>query len=218
MTPFVAIALSSALTENLYGFTFPVKFTSANLDFGKFSDPAHFAVRDTKGKPLSFKADYWFPASSAGVLWVRLDTLPAGTDTVTLYLTARADSSVSDSVFRESDKTAAALLMNGEEKIKDAWIPILRTASSARAYNFMKGSTSISIPSTRARAISRFLSGCGGMARTIIIQILFSERSSWTDTTSRFQWHYDNINSVFAAYNNYNLLSRFDSATVDTAK
>lgn len=218
VTPFVAISLSSALKENLYGFTFPVKFTSANLDFGKFSDPAHFDVRDANGKPLSFKADYWFPASSTGVLWIRLDTLPAGTDTLTLYLTAQTVPSVSDSVFRESDKNAAALLMNGDEKIKDAVDSNAQNGVIGAGVQLYKGQY-VDLDSLDPCAGDFTLSiwvwwyGTNGNH-----QILFSERSSWTDTTSRFQWHYDNINSVFAAYNNYNLLSRFDSATVDTVK
>lgn len=218
VTPFVAIALSSALTENLYGFTFPVKFTSANLDFGKFSDPAYFTVRDANGKSLAFKSDYWSPAYSVGVLWIRLDTLLAGTDTLMLYLSVQSVASASDSVFRGSDKVAAALLMNGDEKVVNAVDSNRQNGVIGSGVQLYQGQY-VDLDS---------LDPCAGdFTLSIWVwwygtndnhQILFSERSSWTDTTSRFQWHYDNINSVFAAYNNYNLMSRFDSASVDTVK
>jgi len=45
-------------------------------------------------------------------------------------------------------------------------------------------------------------------------QILFSQRTYWSDTTSRFQWHYDNINTVFAAYNNIDQRDSFPDAKV----
>jgi hypothetical protein len=37
-------------------------------------------------------------------------------------------------------------------------------------------------------------------------QILFSQRSFWSDSTSRFQWHFDYFNDVFAVYNNIDQL------------
>ncbi|HHX15036.1 MAG TPA: LamG domain-containing protein, partial [Fibrobacter sp.] len=40
-------------------------------------------------------------------------------------------------------------------------------------------------------------------------QILFSQRSFWSDSTSRFQWHFDYINDVFAVYNNIDQRNKF---------
>ena len=84
----ISVELSGAPMETLYGFVLPVKFND-KIDFEKFSDPAAFQVLSEDGAELNFEVDYWTPSASQGVLWVRLDSLPAGTQRVDLSLALR---------------------------------------------------------------------------------------------------------------------------------
>ncbi len=209
----VPVTLGFTTTETLYGFVLPVKFTT-QIDFAKFSSPEYFSVLTAEGNSLPFEVDYWTLSASQGLLWVRLDSIPAGTDSLNLYLALRSDSIDMQPVFRESDYVAAALHLNGDATISGA------TTSDANYGVIGYGATL-----TQGQYIDLdSLDPCVGDFTLSIWaywagpndnhQILFSQRTYWSDTTSRFQWHYDNINKVFAAYNNVDQRDSFPEAEV----
>ncbi len=199
----VSVTLESSPKETLRNFAMPVKFND-RIDFAAFSKPDSFEVVLDNGNALDFEVDYWTPRASQGVLWVRLDSLESGAETVNLYL-VRRDGKTTSRAFLRSDSVLAALHLNGDAQIH-------ASSDSDKAYGFIGyGATFsagqyISLDSLNPFAGDFTLSawalwnGTNGTH-----QVLFAKRASADSTI--FQWYYDGINSAFAVYN----VARWDS-------
>ncbi len=193
----VSVTLESSPTETLRGFVMPVKFND-KIDFSAFAKPDSFEVVLDNGVAQNFEVGYWTPRASQGVLWVRLDSLESGTESVNLYL-IRRDEKRSSRAFLRSDSVLAALHLNGDAQVHAA-------SDSDKAYGFIDyGATLsagqyVSLDSLNPFAGDFTLStwalwdGSDGSH-----QVLFAKRASADSTI--FQWYYDGINSAFAVYN-----------------
>lgn len=199
----ISVPLESSPKETLRNFVMPVKFNN-KIDFSAFAEPDSFQVVSENGYAQNFEVDYWTPRASQGVLWVRLDSLVAGTETVNLYVIRRVGEN-SSRAFLLSDSVLAALHLNGDAQVHAA-------SDSDKHFGFIGYGTTVSAgryisldsvnPFTGDFTLSAWAlwNGADGTH-----QVLFAKRASADSTI--FQWYYDNINSAFAVYN----VARWDS-------
>jgi hypothetical protein len=194
----VSVPLSKSPTQNLYGFVMPVKFND-RIDFEIFEDPDMLKVLAEDGSELDFEVDYWTPTASQGVLWIRLDSLLAGEDSVNLYLMLREESQKPKGAFFEKDSVMASVHMNGDAKIHAA-------TDSDAAYGVIGYGATL----TEGQYISLdSINPCSGDFTLSVWalwngdngnhQILFAKRASWADSTL-FQWYFETNTDVFAVY------------------
>lgn len=193
----VSVKLESSPTETLRNFVMPVKFNN-RINFSAFAEPDSFQVVSESGAVQNFEVDYWTPRASQGVLWVRLDSLEAGTENVNLYVIRRVEEN-SFRAFLPSDSVLVALHLNGDAQIHAA-------SDSDKTFGFIGYGTTISAgqyvsldslnPFVGDFTLSTWAlwNGADGTH-----QVLFAKRASADSTI--FQWYYDNINSAFAVYN-----------------
>lgn len=192
----VSLPLPDAPNETLRNFAMPVKFND-KIDFSAFADPDSFEIVSENGIVQNFEVDYWTPNASQGVLWVRLDSLPAGAQNVNLYILRRDDIAKGNRAFLKSDSVMTALHLNGDAKIHSA----LAANAGFIGYGmiFSEGQY-VSLDSLNPFSENFTLSvwarwsGSDGTH-----QVLFSKRASADSLL--FQWYYDGINSAFALYN-----------------
>lgn len=192
----ISLSLSDVPNETLRHFAMPVKFND-KIDFSAFANPDSFEVVSENGIAQNFEVDYWTPNASQGVLWVRLDSLPAGANRVNLYVIRRDGSQKRERAFLESDSVMAALHLNGDAEIHSAseanmgFIGYGATFSDGQyvsldSLNPFSGDFTLSVWA--------HWNGSDGTH-----QVLFSKRASADSLL--FQWYFDGINSAFALYN-----------------
>ena len=194
----ISVELSGAPMETLYGFVLPVKFND-KIDFEKFSDPAAFQVLSEDGAELNFEVDYWTPSASQGVLWVRLDSLPAGTQRVDLSLALREKPLAPQGAFLEADSVMASLHMNGDATIhaatdSDAAYGIIGYGATLSAGQYISLDSMNPCSGDFTLSVWALWNGDNGNH-----QILFAKRASWADSTL-FQWYFEANSGVFAVY------------------
>lgn len=194
----ITVELLSAPTETLYGFVLPVKFND-KIDFEKFSDPDLFQVLSEEGVELNFEVDYWTPSASQGVLWVRLDSLPAGTQQVNLSLALREKALAPQGAFLEADSVMASLHMNGDAAIhaatdSDAAYGVIGYGATLSAGQYISLDSINPCSGDFTLSLWALWNGDNGNH-----QILFAKRASWADSTL-FQWYFETNSDVFAVY------------------
>lgn len=194
--------------EVLKNIVLPVRLDSLNFDFNKFVDPSMLMVFSADGKTLAFEVDYWNPETEQALLWVRLDSIPAGATSIDLIY--RGASWARESPFQKGDGVSAVLHMNGDETIELQGKSILSDSGFIGKGVALSPSQYIDLdtldPCSGDFTISLWAYWYGKNGHH---QILFSQRSFWSDSTSRFQWHFDYFNDVFAVYNNIDQRNKF---------
>jgi hypothetical protein len=132
-------------------------------------------------------------------LWIRLDSLLAGEDSVNLYLMLREEAQKPKGAFFEKDSVMASVHMNGDAKIHAA-------TDSDAAYGVIGYGATL----TEGQYISLdSINPCSGDFTLSVWalwngdngnhQILFAKRASWADSTL-FQWYFETNTDVFAVY------------------
>lgn len=171
--------------KDLYGFSVPVKISTRGLaesDFCIFKGQ----------RQLAFEIESW--DEYEGLLWVTMDTLKAGFKDVALSIGKNC---------RENIKNeGSSLHMNGTETVYDNDSTIAKSATYVGGI-FGKGITlekgqfidmgNID-PSKGDFTISLWVKWNGPNGNH---QVLVAKRSYWSDSTSRFQWHFASEENSF---------------------
>ena len=194
----VTVTLSKAPEETLRGFVMPVKFND-KIDFEIFDDPDLFKVISEDGSELNFEVEYWTPSASQGVLWVRLDSLKAGAESVNFYLLQRDEPQAPAGAFFEKDSVMASLHMNGDAVIhgatdSDAAYGAIGYGATLSAGQYISLDSINPCSGDFTLSVWALWHGDNGNH-----QILFAKRASWADSTL-FQWYYETNTDVFAVY------------------
>lgn len=180
------------VNESLDGIVVPVRIPTEGFEKGMIG------VEDAKGEPVAFEVDYWDDDET--VLWVRLDSVAKKTKEVALNVVVKATDNLS--VFSADKNVMGALHLNGDAKVLN------HDFSEARAVSDSVGFIGRGITLKMGQFIDmNYLDPCGGDFTLSLWtkwngpntrhQVLFSQREYWSDSTSRFQWHFEANSELF---------------------
>ncbi len=199
--------------ETLKQFVLPVLLDSTNFDFDSWGDSSKMMLTSADQSTLAFEYDYWDPSSKKALLWVRLDSIPQGMETLEIHF--KNASWLKTNPFLKEEGVAAVLHMNDAEHLESHDLEILSDSGFIGKGISLAPSQYIDLdtldPCDSDFTLSLWVYWYGKNGNH---QILFSQRSFWSDSTSRFQWHFDYINDVFAVYNNKDLRNQFTEVEV----
>lgn len=201
------------LQETLGDFVLPIRLDSSNFDFEAWADSSELMLVSDEEATLAFEFDYWDPSSKEALLWVHLDSISPDAKSLAIHFKKMAWQK--ESPFREENGVMSVLHMNGSEAIETQGVSILSDSGFIGHGVSLAPSQYINLdtldPCSTDFTLSLWVFWYGKNGNH---QILFSQRSFWSDTTSRFQWHFDYINDLFAVYNNIDQRNKFTTAEV----
>lgn len=189
-----------ALSQDFENFVLPLPIKNKSFELLDGLDSFEFQILNADKNPIDFEVDYWDADLKKALLWVRLDSIRSK-DSV-LVFSFNKQKALQNSPFREKDGVMAVLHLNDEDLV-------VHQGKAIRADSGFIGK-GLSLAESQYLDLG-LLDPCEGdftlslwvywYGKNDQHQILFSQRSFWSDSTSRFQWHFDNINDVFAVYN-----------------
>lgn len=170
---------------DLNGLVVPIRFNAEDFE------NENLTIRSSRGVDFSYEVESW---GSEALVWLRLDSLTAA-DSV-LQLTLYNEGGSVGFAFREEDGVLAVLHMNGDAVVYGS-DSVKATSVKDSLGIFGKGITLkpgqfIDLdhldPCAGDFTLSLWTKWFGPNGEH---QILFSERAYWSDSTSRFQWHFE---------------------------
>lgn len=180
-------------SEEAYRFVFPVKFDTR----GYMRDSV--MVVDGDGNEMAYEFDYW--NDSSAVLWVHVDTLKAGTGEISVNV-KQGKSSKFVPFGLGMPTVMATMHMNDYVNVLNH---DFSNAGSPRDKNGFIGD-GVTLDAGQFIDMS-YLDPCMGDFTLSLWtkwngpnghhQVLFSQRAYWSDSTSRFQWHFEGIHGWF---------------------
>lgn len=181
-----------AVDESLDGIVVPVKIATEGFAEGEID------IRDASGRSLAFEVDFW--DAEEAVAWVRLDSLSANSKSVSLKVVPGEPSTAR--AFDAQD-VAAVLHLNGDAKVLN------HDFSEAASFTDSVGFIGAGFTPGQGQFIDmNYLDPCAGDFTLSLWtkwsgpngnhQVLFSQREYWSDSTSRFQWHFEANRGWFA--------------------
>jgi hypothetical protein len=66
--------------EDLFGFPLLVRFDAGTMDFSRLADESSLLFKKSDGTVVPHQAELWDPAGQVGIVWIRIDTLRAGSN------------------------------------------------------------------------------------------------------------------------------------------
>ena len=211
--PTKKIILDSVLTETFQELVIPLYI---NKDSLKTSD---FTLLDKNNNPLAFEIEE--ETESEILLWVKLDSLEIGSKEILLKIMPYSTEQ-KEQVFSEENFMAVLHLNENETVKKDSVIidslqyveGIFGDAIQLRYGEFIDLGYLDPCANDFTLSLWTFWNGSNDNH-----QILFSERAYWSDSTSRFQWHYENpTNSFMILKSSPGVPTGFTLATGDNMK
>lgn len=199
--------------ETLHHFVLPVRLDSTNFDFDSWDDSTEIMLTSTDEASLAFEFDHFDPASKTALLWVRFDSIPSKAESVKIRF--KKSAWLKQTPFQKEEGVMAVLHMEELENLVSQDLPILSDSGFIGRGVSLAPSQYLDLdtldPCSSDFTLSLWVYWYGKNGNH---QILFSQRSFWSDSTSRFQWHFDYFNDVFAVYNNIDQRNKFKEVEV----
>lgn len=182
-----------AFSADAYNFIVPVKFSTRGFNRDSVM------VVDGRGVEMGYELDYW--NDSSAVLWVRIDTLAAGVTELSVNVQQGKSSKFSffgigmPNVLASIHMSDYVNVLNhdfsnaGSPKDKNGFIGDGVTLEAGQFIDM-----SYLDPCMGDFTMSLWTKWKGPNGHH---QVLFSQRAYWSDSTSRFQWHFEGSRGWF---------------------